>query len=297
MKIGAVYPHQEIGSDPVIIRDWAQAAESLGYSHIVAYDHVLGAEKRDRNPKLYGPYDERDAFHEPFVLFGFLAGCTTRIEFATGILILPQRQTALVAKQAAQLDLLSEGRLRLGVGSGWNHIEYESLNEDFASRGARMTEQIDVMRRLWGEAVVDFAGDFHRVDGAGINPLPCRQIPIWFGAFSRVAFRRAAKLGDGVILGGDQTSNLAAARAVREMVAAEGRDVDGFGVEAYLNYQDGPEAWREQAEVWSAEKARYVSMRAAALKGFGPGLSSPAEHIRALATFWNEVKDLAGDEA
>ncbi len=297
MKIGAVYPHQEIGSDPVIIRDWAQAAESLGYSHIVAYDHVLGAEKRDRNPKLYGPYDERDAFHEPFVLFGFLAGCTTRIEFATGILILPQRQTALVAKQAAQLDLLSEGRLRLGVGSGWNHIEYESLNEDFASRGARMTEQIDVMRRLWGEAVVDFAGDFHRVDGAGINPLPCRQIPIWFGAFSRVAFRRAAKLGDGVILGGDQTSNLAAARAVREMVAAEGRDVDGFGVEAYLNYQDGAAAWREQAEVWSAEKARYVSMRAAALKGVGPGLSSPAEHIRALATFWNEVKDLAGDEA
>lgn len=297
MRIGAVYPHQEIGSDPVIIRDWAQAAESLGYSHIVAYDHVLGAEKRDRKPKLYGPYDERDAFHEPFVLFGFLAACTARIEFATGILILPQRQAALVAKQAAQLDLLSEGRLRLGVGSGWNHVEYESLNEDFTSRGARMTEQVAVMRRLWGESVVDFDGDFHRVDGAGINPLPGRQIPIWFGAFSKVAFRRAAKLGDGIILGGDQASNLAAAKSVREMVAAQGRDVNAFGIEAYLNYQEGPEAWREYAEAWRSEHADYVSMRATALKGVGPGLSSPGEHFRALETFWNEVKDLAGNEA
>lgn len=148
MQIGAVFPHQEIGDDPLVVRDWAQAVEDLGYSHILAYDHVIGAVHADREPKLWGPYTENDAFHEPFVLFGYLAACTTRVGLATGVLILPQRQTVLVAKQAAEVDLLSGERLRLGVGTGWNYVEYDSLNEDFGTRGKRQEEQVALMRKL-----------------------------------------------------------------------------------------------------------------------------------------------------
>ncbi|MEM7018975.1 MAG: LLM class flavin-dependent oxidoreductase, partial [Pseudomonadota bacterium] len=156
MKIGAVFPHQEIGEDPVVIRDWAQAAEEIGYSHLLVYDHVLGAVHENREPKLWGPYNEHDDFHEPFVLFGYFASCTQRVELVTGVLILPQRQTSLVAKQAAQIDLLSGGRLRLGVGTGWNYVEYDSLNEDFANRGKRQEEQIELMRKLCTAGRVDF---------------------------------------------------------------------------------------------------------------------------------------------
>jgi probable F420-dependent oxidoreductase len=293
VKFGAIYPHQEIGTDPVVIRDWAQAAEALGYSHIVAYDHVLGAAKRDRQPALYGPYDEKDAFHEPLVLFGFLAACTDRIGFSTGILILPQRQTALVAKQVAQIDLLSGGRMRLGVGTGWNYVEYQSLNEEFATRGKRMTEQVDVLRALWQTPVLDYDGEHHHIDGAGLNPLPGREIPVWFGGFTDVAFRRAARMGDGIMLGGAQEDNVAAAKRVREMVTDAGRDVSKFGVEAYVNFQDGPEAWRSQAEEWAGLDADFVSIRATALKGVGPGLESPAEHISSLETFWKAVGDIS----
>lgn len=292
MKFGAIYPHQEIGTDPVVIRDWAQTAESLGYSHIVAYDHVLGAVKRDRQPKLYGIYNEADAFHEPMVLFSYLAALTEKIEFATGILVLPQRQTALVAKQVAQIDLLSGGRMRLGVGSGWNFVEYEALNEDFSSRGTRLSEQVELMRELWSNPVVDFDGKHHRVDGAGLNPLPQRQIPVWFGGFTDAAFKRAARIGDGIMLGGDQESNLKAAQRCRELVELAGREVTGFGVEAFVNFQDGADNWRRQAEQWSSLNADYGSMRAAGLKGVGPGLNSPAEHIKSLETYWETVGDL-----
>ncbi len=295
MRFGAIYPHQEIGTDPIVIRDWAQTAEALGYSHIVAYDHVLGAAKREREPRLYGPYDEKDAFHEPMVLFGYLAACTSSIEFASGILILPQRQTALVAKQVAQIDLLSAGRMRLGIGTGWNFVEYDALNEAFATRGRRMSEQVELLRELWRKPVVDFAGEHHRIDGAGLNPLPGREIPIWFGGFTEVAFKRAARIGDGIMLGADQASNVAAAGQVRALVQAAGRDVATFGVEAYVNYQEGPEMWRRYAQQWAELKADFVSVRAAALKGVGAGLDSPAEHIKALETFWREVGDLSGD--
>jgi len=294
MKFGAIYPHQEIGTDPVVIRDWAQTAEGLGYSHIVAYDHVLGAARRDRQPKLFGPYDENDAFHEPMVLFGYLAACTENIEFSTGILILPQRQTALVAKQVAQIDLLSGGRMRLGVGTGWNFVEYDVLNEDFASRGRRMSEQVELIRELWRNPVVDYEGEYHRVDGAGLNPLPERNIPIWFGGFTDVAFRRAARIGDGIMLGGSQAANLAAAEKVREHLSAADRAIDQFGIEAFVNHQDGQDAWRQHVEEWQALDADYVSMRAAALKGVGPGLSSPRSHIEALESFWKAVGDLSG---
>lgn len=250
----------------------------------MAYDHILGAVKRDRQPKLYGIYNEADAFHEPMVLFSYLAAVTEKVEFATGILVLPQRQTALVAKQVAQIDLLSGGRMRLGVGSGWNFVEYEALNEDFSSRGKRLSEQVELMRELWSNPVVDFNGKHHQ-----------RQIPVWFGGFTDATFKRAARIGDGIMLGGDQESNIEAAQRCRELVELAGRDVTGFGVEAFVNFQDGADYWRRQAEQWSSLNADYVSMRAAELKGVGPGLNSPAEHIKSLETFWETVGDLQTD--
>jgi len=293
MKIGVVFPHQEIGDDPMVIRDWAQTAEGLGYSHITAYDHVLGAVHEDRTPKLMGPYTEEDAFHEPMVLFGFLAGCTSKIELTTGILILPQRQTSLVAKQVAEVDILSNGRMRLGVGTGWNFVEYDSLNEDYATRGKRQVEQIDVLRQLWTEPVVDYTGQWHRIDRAGIKPLPKKPIPIWFGGFTEVAFRRAAKIGDGFILGGSQKANLAITQQLRELVKAEGRDEADFGIEALLNYQSGEDAWRGEIEAWIDARADYVAMRATGLRGMGEGLASPQEHIDALKRYWDVVGDLS----
>ena len=293
MKIGAIFPHLEIGDDPVVIRDWAQTAEGLGYSHIIAYDHVLGAVHADREPRLWGPYTEASSFHEPFVLFGFFAACTTRIGLATGILILPQRQTALVAKQAAEIDVLSGGRLRLGVGTGWNYVEYDSLGESFANRGQRQVEQIDVLRQLWSQPVIDYTGRWHRIDRAGIKPLPGRQIPIWFGGFTDVAFRRAARLGDGFMFGSGHQDNLAALTSVRTALAQEGRDVRSFGTEAFMNYQSGPEHWRSELEDLIKADVDYASMRAMALRGQGDGLGSPRAHITALETYWRAVGDLA----
>ena len=293
MKIGVVFPHQEIGDDPMVIRDWAQTAEGLGYSHITAYDHVLGAVHEDRTPKLMGPYTEEDAFHEPMVLFGFLAGCTSKIELTTGILILPQRQTSLVAKQVAEVDILSNGRMRLGVGTGWNFVEYDSLNEDYRTRGKRQVEQIEVLRQLWTDPVVDYTGQWHRIDRAGIKPLPKKPIPIWFGGFTEVAFRRAAKIGDGFILGGSQKANLAITQQLRELVKAEGRDEADFGIEALLNYQAGEDAWRGEVEAWIDAKADYVAMRATGLRGMGEGLDSPQGHIDALKCYWDVVGDLS----
>ena len=294
MKIGTVFPHQEIGDDPIVIRDWAQAAEDLGYSHILAYDHVLGAVHDGREPALLGPYDEEDAFHELFVLFGYLAACTIRVELVTGVLILPQRQTALVAKQATEVDILSGGRLRLGVGTGWNYVEYESLNEDFANRGSRQEEQVKLLRELWANPVVDYSGNHHRVDRAGLKPLPSRRIPIWFGGFSAVAFRRAARLGDGFIFGSGQRQNLEALAAVREELGKTGRDAGDFGVEALLNYQSGADRWRDQVKAWRDAGADYVAMRAMAMRGQGEAPKSPQEHIDVLRKYWDMVGDLAG---
>lgn len=293
MRIGAIFPHLEIGDDPVIIRDWAQTAEGLGYSHILAYDHVLGAVHADRQPPLWGPYTEASAFHEPFVLFGYFAACTTRVGLATGILILPQRQTALVAKQAAEIDILSGGRLRLGIGTGWNYVEYESLGESFAGRGPRQEEQVEVLRRLWSEPVLDYRGKHHRIDRAGIKPLPGRRIPIWFGGFTEIAFRRAAALGDGFMFGSGHAQNVDALGRVRAALAAAGRDVSTFGTEAFVNYQSGEAAWRAEITELATLNVDYVSMRAMALRGQGDGLSSPREHIAALENYWRVVGDLA----
>ncbi len=293
MKIGAVFPHQEIGNDPMVLKDWAQTVEGLGYSHILAYDHVLGAVHEAREPKLLGPYTEHDAFHEPFVLFGFFAACTQRVELATGILILPQRQTVLVAKQAAEVAVLSNNRLRLGVGTGWNYVEYDGLNENFQDRGKRQEEQIELLRKLWTEPVLDYTAQHHRIDRAGIKPLPSQPIPIWFGGFAPVAFRRAAAMGDGFIFGSGQQQNLDAFDQVMAALTKVGRSQQDFGTEALLNYQAGPDQWRSEIEAWQTRGANYVAMRAMALRGQGDGLKSPQEHIDALRTYWEVVGDLA----
>jgi len=294
LKIGAVFPHLEIGSDPVVIRDWAQAAEEIGYSHLLVYDHVIGAVHENREPPLWGPYTEQSLFHEIFVLFGYFAACTERVGLASGIVILPQRQTVLVAKQSAEVDLLSGGRLRLGVGTGWNYVEYDSLNENFDDRGQRQEEQVELLRRLWLEPVLNFDGKWHQIDRAGLKPLPGRQIPIWFGGFSDVAFRRAAKIGDGFIFGSSQEQNLQAVDRLKTFLDSEGRFGE-FGIEALVNYQAGADQWVADIQAWIDAGADYVSMRAMALRGMGDGLGSAQAHIDALSTYWNEVGELSSE--
>ena len=202
MEIGVAYPQIELRGDPAAVREFGSAVEGLGFDHILAYDHVLGAVHADRAPQLTGPYTEHDPFHDPFVMFAYLAGITERIHFTTGILILPQRPTALVARQATDVDLFSGGRLRLGVGIGWNYVEYEAMGQDFHTRGARQEEQIELLRRLFTEPVVDFSGRFDRVDRASLVPKPTRPIPIWLGGSGEKAFVRAARLADGFIFFG-----------------------------------------------------------------------------------------------
>lgn len=285
MRIGVVFPQTEIGNDPSVIRDFAQAVEALGFNHLVAYDHVLGA-THDREPRLTGPYTEQTPFHEVFVLFGYLAALTTRIELMTGVLILPQRQTALVAKQAAQIDVLSKGRLRLGVGTGWNYVEYDSLNENFHNRGKREEEQITVLRKLWTEQVVDFKGKYHTIDRAGIQPMPTRNIPIWLGGgMDDRVLRRAAKYGDGMFpLWGANEDGRAALEKLRGYVADEGRDPATFGIEAQVPYQAGPENWNKHAETWKDLGATYICVRT-----MNAGLTTPQEHIDAIRRYAEEA--------
>lgn len=226
MKIGVVFPQIELDGDPVAAREFSLAAEKLNYDHILAYDHVVGA-THDREPKLWGPYTDTDPFHDPFILFAYLAGLTKKIEFATGVIILPQRQTALVAKQVADLDLLSGERLRLGIGVGWNYVEYEALGQDFKTRGARADEQIELLRRYWSEPLVSFEGKFDRVDRGNILPRPRREIPVWIGGFAEPAFRRAGKFGDGFIFaGGNYVEEW---QRIEHHLSAAGRSSDGFG--------------------------------------------------------------------
>lgn len=294
MRFGAVFPTCEIGNDPIVIRDFAQTAEGLGYAHILIYDHVLGAVHEHREPPLWGPYTECDPFHEPFVLFGYLAAVTSTIELATGVLILPQRQTALVAKQAAEIDVLSGGRLRLGVGTGWNYVEYDCLGTAFEDRGSRLDEQIEVLRAMWRAPVVSFHGQHHRIDRAGILPQPTGHIPLWFGGGSKPSFRRAAHSGDGFMFGSAGPRVVAAAASLLEAVEDEGRDASAFGLEALVDFSKGPERWTKDLADWRAAGGTHFSMRAmntaATFLGVEPpGFTTPTEHIRALETFMNEV--------
>jgi probable F420-dependent oxidoreductase len=280
MRLGVVFPQTEIGNDPAVIRDYAQAAEGAGYDHLLVFDHVLGA-KLERLDKLgrRPPYTDESAFHEPFVLFGYLGACTRRLELVTGIVILPQRQTALVAKQAAAVDVLTGGRLRLGVGIGWNYTEYEALNEDFHTRGRRVSEQIAVMRKLWTEPLVSFKGAYHQLDRQGINPLPVqRPIPVWLGGMAEPVLKRVAQISDGwfpQFQPGDEARQIMG--RVRDYVKDAGRLPSAVGIEGRFAYSiGGPAQWTQRAREWRDLGATHLSVNT-----MGSGLS-PRDHIDAI---------------
>ncbi len=279
MRIGVVFPQTEIGPDPAASRAYAMRVEELGFTHLLAYDHVLGA---DTSVHLgwRGPYDLATTFHEPFVLFGYLAAVTT-IELVTGIIIAPQRQTALLAKQAAEVDLLAGGRFRLGVGIGWNAVEYEALGVDFSTRGRRMSEQIGLLRRFWTESSVTFDGRYDKVTGAGLAPMPVqRPIPVWIGGSSQPAYRRMGRLADGWFPQVNPGPKLDAARAVVHESAVEaGRDPASIGMEGRVSWtRDGAEKLIDHAGRWREAGATHISVNT-----MGTGLGSVDEHLEALA--------------
>jgi probable F420-dependent oxidoreductase len=278
VRIGVIFPQTEIGPDAGAVRAYAQRVEELGFAHILAYDHVLGAD-----PAVYpdwsGPYDLHTTFHEPMVMFGYLAA-VTRLELVTGIIILPQRQTALVAKQAAELDLLTEGRFRLGVGLGWNAVEYEALGKDFSNRGRRLSEQVPLLRRLWTEQSVTFEGDYETVTGAGLCPLPVqRPIPVWFGAASSRAYERVGLLADGWFpqMRPDQRLDEALA-VIAESASAAGRDPAAIGMEGRVSWRsEGVSKVVEHIDGWRSAGATHVGINT-----MGAGLGAVDGHLAAL---------------
>ena len=251
MQIGAVFPHNEIGTDPGAIKAYAQGVEAMGITHLLIYDHVLGADP-DREGGFRGPYDKDVAFHEPLTTFAFIAGVTDKIDLITTVMILPQRQTVLAAKQAAEVALLSNNRFKLGIGVGWNELEYVGLNETFNNRGRRQEEQVDVMRKLWSEDSLDYTGEYHRIDKASINPRPSKTIPIWFGGSAPALLDRVARLGDGWIpLMGANDKAKACIDTIKQTRKAAGLSFANFGIQAQAQYAGGsPERWRKHAEAW-----------------------------------------------
>ena len=291
MRIGAVFPHTEIGSDPAAIRDFAQAAEGLGYDHLLAYDHVVGADPAGY-PDLKLIYTHESPFHELFVLFGFLAGLTERIELFSGILILPQRQTALVAKQAAEVDVLSRGRLRLGVAVGWNPVEFAAQGEDFGNRGRRIEEQIAVLRALWTQELVTFEGRWHDIRDVGINPLPVqRPIPIWIGGQSAPVVERVARLGDGWIpfVTPDDAGRELIAR-MHDHARGAGRDPGAIQIEKMIAMRQGtPDDWAREMSIYRDMGLTHVSAVT-----MNAGFASPAAHIEAIERFKDAAADYQG---
>ena len=260
MQVSAWFPTRDIGSDPARIRDWAQACEGLGYDHIEVPDHVFGATARDDWKPLY---DEKDPFHETFTTLAFIAGVTKTIKLASGVLILPQRETGVIAKQAAEVDILSGGRFRLGVGVGWNHVEYQALNSEWQTRGARQAEQIEVMRRLWTEDLVTFTGRFHNLQSVNLVPPPIqRPIPIWFGGASDAVIKRAARIGDGwmPIMEPDAQGEAKLAE-LRGYLKSFGRDPAMFGIEGWIRGSEmNPDAWVKPVAGWRRLGAAIVML-------------------------------------
>lgn len=291
MKIGAVFPQLDMGADRGAIREYAESVERLGFDHLVAFDHVVGAD-----PSVHagwsGVYDVESTFHEPLVLFGFLAGVCPSIEFATGVIILPQRQTVLVAKQAAEVDIVSGGRLRLGVGIGWNEVEYEALGERFTTRGQRLVEQVQLLRLLWTEPSVTFEGAFHRVTGAGLAPLPVqRPIPVWMGGSAMPALVRIGRLADGWFANTRPGPDLDEALAtIRGAARGAGRDPDAIGIEGRISVGDGVgdlDRIVQEYRAWAHAGATHVSFNT-----MGAGLHGVSAHVTALETALNAVRSL-----
>jgi probable F420-dependent oxidoreductase len=275
MRVGVVFPQTEIGTAPSGVRDFAQAAYALGFEHLMAYDHVLGADASIR-PGWTG-YTSDSLFHEPFILFAYLTALLPRMEFVTGVIVLPQRETALVAKQAAELDILTAGKFRLGLGIGWNAVEYEALGKDFRNRAKRFEEQLEVLRRLWTEPIVTFEGNYHKISAAGLNPLPTRRpIPIWIGASAEPAIKRAAQLADGYFpqspLDGSWEATF---DKIHGWLREAGREPSQFGIDARISAASGSaDAWRREAEEWRARGASHLSINT-----MGGGLVGPQAHI------------------
>ncbi len=284
MKIGVTFPQTEIGPDPGGIREFVQAAEELDFAHLVVYDHVLGADPSVR-PGWSGFYDKSHMFHEPMVLFGYLAAITQRLELFSGVLILGQRQTALVAKQAAEVDVLSGGRLRLGIGIGWNDVEYEALGQDFHNRGKRCEEQMAVLRALWTQEIVSFDGRWHTITAAGLNPLPVqRPIPLWIGGRAEAVIERTGRLADGwlppvFLQAGDEAAEAFA--RLRGYAREAGRDPAAIGIEARVALSRAtPEECARQTAQWQRLGVSHVSINT-----MDAGFRSVGDHVEAIRRY------------
>lgn len=286
MEFGAVFPHNEIGTDPGAIRDYAQGAEALGATHLLIYDHVMGADP-NRPGGWKGAYDKDVAFHEPLTTFAFIAAVTEKIDLITTILILPQRQTVLVAKQAAEVALLSGNRLRLGIGTGWNKIEYEALDVAFSHRGQRQEEQVDLLRKLWTEDSLTYGGKYHTISAASINPRPSQPIPIWFGGSAPALLARCARLGDGWIpLMGANDAARQCIETIRSHRQAAGGTMEGFGIQAQAQYAGGtPERWASHAAKWRDLGATHL-----AVATHNAGQTSVEGHLGRIEEYLNVVR-------
>jgi probable F420-dependent oxidoreductase len=284
MKIGVIYPQIEMKGDPEAVRRFGLAAEQLGYDHLIAYDHVLGAVHDGREPKLTGPYTEKHPFHDPFTMFSYLAALTTRLELVSGVLILPQRQTALVAKQAADLALFSNNRFRLGAGLGWNYVEYEALGQDFHTRGKRMEEQIALLRRLWSEPVVTHYGRFDHVDRASLSLFPTKPIPIWLGGFSEPAYRRAGRLADGFLFAGPVAHATEGWAVVRGALEEAGREPAAFGREFMYGAPGDADKIADAFKAWRDSGGTHASFST-----MGRDLDGVDAHIALIETVRRKV--------
>ncbi len=287
MQIGVIFPQTEIGTDPIVIRDYVQTVEALGYHHLVAFDHVLGGDPTKHSGLRY---TSSHMFHEPFVLFGYLAALTS-LELASAVIILPQRQTALVAKQAAEVDVLTGGKLRLGIGVGWNSVEYEALGMDFHARGRVIEEQIEVMRLLWSQEIISYQGKYHTINYAGLNPLPTRRsIPIWMGGRADILLRRTARLADGWFPQDKPDNQMRETlERLRGYIRKAGRDVSSVGIEVRVNASDGnPDEWHRQTQAWQALGATHI-----AINTMNAGFASLDQHIEAIRRY----KEVSGSIA
>jgi len=298
MKLGVALPIVDIGGGPEALREFVQAAEVVGYQGIAAPDHVLGVNVASRPEWTQGRARSTDLYHDPFVLFGFLSGCTKIADFSTQVLILAQRQTVLVAKQAACLDVLSGGRFRLGIGVGWNEVEFVGLNENFHNRGRRSEEQVAVMRALWAEPHVTFKGKYHTIDDAGINPLPTgRRVPLWYGGHADVTLRRCAKWGDGWMPLAYAPGNEArtAFDRLRAYAETEGRDPATIGIDTRVSAGRGTEAeWRDEVRAWKALGVTHLTLANYYESGHLRRIDGRTmkDHLAAMKRYWNAVADL-----
>jgi probable F420-dependent oxidoreductase len=286
MRIGTTFLQSDLELDPIAMKDYVQAVEQMGFDHMLTYDHVLGASAEHR-PGWNEFHSADDRFHEVFVMLGYLAAVTTKIEFATGILCLPQRQTALVAKQAAEVDILTGGRFRLGVGIGWNDVEFEALGAQFKGRAKRLEEQIELLRMLWTEPVVDFHGTWHDVTYAGLNPLPVqRPIPIWYGSRADSTLERIGRLADGWMPDSREPDFVRPqVEKLLEFTAAAGRDPSAMGLQARLSArQGGPDLWRDYYHQW--EEMGFTHF---CFSTIWSGATTVDEHLKLLQQFCDEV--------